>query len=107
MRAEEYDWTIYHVITGERLCTIERISERTGYNREIVEESLGRLRSNLLIDCRGEQYRACSIEEFLITNQMKHDPLSGITIENGVVKVKKADDKDPAGKRQENTAGIP
>lgn len=91
MRAEEYDWTIYHVITREKGCTIEDICEKSRYNDEIVEESVKRLKSSLLIELRGDQYRACSIEEFLITNQMKHDPFSDIIIENGIIKVKQPD----------------
>jgi len=60
----------------------------SGFSRDIVQESLTRLMSNLLITLREDLYRACSIEEFMITNQMRNDPFSQIIIENGVVKVR-------------------
>ncbi len=88
VRAEEYDWTIYHVITRGKNCTADDICENSGFSREQVEESLARLMKTHLVECRGDQYRACSLEEFLITSQMNQDPFSDIIIENGVVKVK-------------------
>jgi hypothetical protein len=88
VRAEDYDWEIYHIITRAKGCRIEDICEMSGFSREIVQESLNRLSVQLLIDCRGELYRACSIEQFMISNHLKHDPLSQIIIENGVVKVR-------------------
>lgn len=97
MRAEDYDWTIYHVITGAKRCSVEDICEKSNISREIVQESLDRLVSHLLITCRGDLYQACSMEEFMITNQMKHDPFSNIIIENGVVKVRDPGTITPPG----------
>jgi len=88
VRAEEYDWIIYHVITGDKSCIADEICEKSGFSREQVEESLARLMDTHLVECRGDQYRACSLEEFLITSQLNQDPFSDIFIENGVVKVK-------------------
>ncbi len=88
VRAEEYDWSIYHVITGGKNCTADDICENSGFSREQVEESLARLMKTHLVECRGDRYRACSLEEFLITSQLNQDPFSDIIIENGVVKVK-------------------
>lgn len=88
VRPEEYDWAIYHVIDEKSGCSMDEICERTGYEPGIVQESLGRLISSLLINIRGEKYRICSIEEMLIAGQMKRDPFSDIIIENGVVKVR-------------------
>jgi len=95
VKDEEYDWTIYHVITGAKGCTMDEICKTSGLSSSVVQESLDRLRSNLLIICRGDLFRACSIEEYMITSQMKHDPCSNIIIENGVVKVKGAPHKMP------------
>lgn len=103
MREEEYDWAIYHVITGEKRCGLEMICEQSGFPREIVEQSLERLVARLLISNRGDLYQACSIEEFMISNQMKHDPLSDIIIENGIVKVKSPELRTPDESR--NTGG--
>ncbi|PKL60170.1 MAG: hypothetical protein CVV33_04070 [Methanomicrobiales archaeon HGW-Methanomicrobiales-4] len=100
MRAEDYDWAIYHVITRAKGCTVEDICEMSSYSLEIVEESLNRLSKQLLIEYRGDLYRACSIEHFMISNQMKHDPLSQIIIENGVVKV-----RDPGNKKKPGDSG--
>lgn len=88
MRAEEYDWIIYHVITREKNCTADEICGSSGFSRDQVEESLARLIKTHLVECRGERYRGCSLEEFLITSQLNQDPFSDIIIENGVVKVK-------------------
>jgi len=101
VRAEEYDWIIYHVITGEKNCTADEICEKSGFSRDQVDESLARLLSTHLVECRGDRYGACSFEEFLITSQMNQDPLSDIFIENGVVKVKKTAEQEPEKTRNE------
>ena len=95
MRDEEYDWAIYHVITGAKGCTMDEICKSSGLSPHIIQKSLDRLRSHLLIVCHGDRFRACSIEEYMITSQMKHDPCSNIIIENGVVKVRGAPPKIP------------
>jgi hypothetical protein len=91
VRAEDYDWEIYHVITRAKGCRVEDICETSGFSPEIVQMSLDRLSAHLLIECRGDHYRACSIEEFMVLNHMKHDPFSQVIIENGVVKVRSTD----------------
>lgn len=88
VREEDYDWAIYHDIVRAKGCRVEDICEMGSYPSEIVQESLKRLSKQLLIECRSGLYRACSIEHFMISNQMNHDPLSQIIIENGVVKVR-------------------
>lgn len=88
MRSEDCDWTVYHIITGRKGCQVEDICEDSGFSPDTVHESLGRLISTMLIIRRGALYRACSFEEFMITNRMKHDPTSDIIIENGVIRVK-------------------
>jgi len=67
---------------------MDDICGRSGYPPEIVEKSLERLRSSLLVERRGDRFRACSIEEFLITSRCNQDPFSDIFIEDGVVKVR-------------------
>ncbi|HWQ62788.1 MAG TPA: helix-turn-helix domain-containing protein [Methanospirillum sp.] len=94
MRAEEYDWIIYHVICDEKTCTADEICEKSDFSREQVEESLARLIKTHLVECRDDRYRVCSLEEFLITSQMNQDPFSDIFIENGVVKVKNTEKQD-------------
>ncbi len=88
VRAEEYDWILYHIIAREKNSTIEDLCEHSGFSQTLVEESLSRLTRTLLVECRADRYRVCSFEEFLITSRMNQDPLSDIIIENGVVKVK-------------------
>lgn len=94
MRSEECDWKVYHIITGLKGCSEGDIWKQSGFSQDIVSESINRLIQNMLIIRRGDQYRACSIEEFMISNQMKHDPFSQIIIENGVVKMKDPDNQD-------------
>jgi hypothetical protein len=81
-------------------CSGEDISVRSGFSLEVVQESLNRLTGSLLVTRRGDQYRASSIEEFMITNRMKHDPLSDIIIENGIIRV-----KDPKTNESGSVAG--
>jgi hypothetical protein len=94
VKAEEYDWKIYHIIAAKKGCQIEEICEMSGFSHDIVQESLDRMTSYLLIESRGDLFLVCTIEQYLITSQMKHDPFSNIIIENGVVKVKKMDNPD-------------
>lgn len=91
MRAEEYDWKIYHIICKENNNTVDEICEKSGFSLEQVSESLARLMKTHLVECRGEQYRVCSLEEFIFSSQINQDPFSDIFIENGVIKVKTAD----------------
>ena len=60
----------------------------SGFSQEGVRESLDRLQTLLLVIQRDGDYRACSIDEYIISSQMRHDPASSIIIENGVIKVK-------------------
>ena len=91
MKAEDYDWEIYHIIAAEQGCREEKISEHSGFSPEIIQDSLCRLVSHSLIESRDSIYRVCSIDQFMIANHVKHDPGSQIYIENGVVKVKNQD----------------
>ena len=67
---------------------MEDICGMSGYSPEIVVQSLERLRASLLVERRGDRFRACSIEEFLITSRFNQDPCSDIYIEDGIVKVR-------------------
>ena len=67
---------------------MEEICGMSGYSPVVVAQSLDRLCASLLVEQRGDLFRACSIEEFLITSRLNHDPCSDIYIENGVVKVR-------------------
>jgi hypothetical protein len=108
VRAEEYDWKIYHIIAETKGCTIGEISERCGFSDEVVQESLDRLRSSLLIRRQGEKFRVCSIEEFMFSNQMKHDPCSDIVIEDGVIRVKSpAMRKEGEGRQDPGAPRVP
>lgn len=102
MRAEEYDWIIYHVICEENNYTADDICEKSGFSQEQVSESLARLMKTHLVECRGDRYRICSLEEFIFSSQINQDPFSDIFIENGVIKVKTAA-KQSENKNQDNS----
>ncbi|HWQ67630.1 MAG TPA: hypothetical protein VN372_12290 [Methanospirillum sp.] len=72
-----------------------------GLDEELVKDSLKRLSRNLLIVFRGDRVRARSVGEFMITNQMMHDPDPDLIIENGVVRVRESSavgmNKEPGG----------
>lgn len=102
MRAEEYDWIIYHVICEEKNNTADEICKKSGFSQEQVSESLERLMKTRLVECRGDRYRVCSLEEFIFSSQINQDPFSDIFIETGVIKVKTAA-KQPEDKNQDDS----
>ncbi len=90
MKNEEIDWDIYHLITGRDTgWTRDELIAACGLDAGTLDASLSRLQGVLLITCRNGTFRACSIEEFIISSQIKHDPLLGLDIENGIITVRK------------------
>ena len=89
MREEEIDWSIYHIIAYKNSASIDEISSKSGFENEIITESLKRLESNCLIRYEGEKAGLLSVHEMLLKCRIKHavcDPDSPVIIENGVIK---------------------
>lgn len=90
MKNEETDWIVYHIIAGRAGgWTKDELAGASGFDAGTIDASLSRLQGVLLITCRSGKFYACSIEEFIISSQIKHDPLLGLDIENGIIKVRK------------------
>ena len=88
MKDEEIDWAIYHMLTDEKPVMIAELVDRSGWSRDVVEASVGRLENNYLIAVMGEAVNLLSLSDMLML-EMMHAPDMSVYIENGVIKAKK------------------
>ncbi|MDD1724555.1 MAG: hypothetical protein LUQ07_05455 [Methanospirillum sp.] len=86
VRDEDIDWSVYHVITGEKGCTEENLMEWTGYDPECIRRSLERLERYHLINIRDNRWCACGIEEMLIKNRLQGCLSDGLELSGGIVR---------------------
>jgi hypothetical protein len=86
VRDEDIDWTVYHMITGEKGCTEDTLLTRTGYDKEIIASSLNRLKRYCLIDCRNDVWCACNFEEIILKNQISDLLTDGLELSGGVIR---------------------
>jgi len=91
VRDEDLDWKVYHTLERCGNATLEELSGATGVDQGRVAGSVERLENNLIIEKRDEQYRLLSLEESILKCQLKYMPGPGLTIEGGVIKIKKED----------------
>ncbi|MDE4907448.1 hypothetical protein L0665_02280 [Methanogenium marinum] len=90
MRAEDRDWQIYHIIADKSEINVDEICKMSGREEHIAKESLDRLEKYHLISRKGETCSSKSIQEILITAEMKQAMKdSPIYMEDGVIKVRK------------------
>ena len=89
VKDEDLDWIIYHVLSNGGAKKEEALVRETGLPAGDVSASLTRLKSNLLIDCRDDTYDVVSIPEMLFRCQCRYEQDMPVTIENGVINVKK------------------
>jgi hypothetical protein len=94
VRDEDIDWTVYHLITGEKGCTKDMLINRTGYDREVIELSLARLARYCLIDCRNDTWCCCSPEETILKKQLSGILSDGLELSGGVIRYR------PTGEEQ-------
>ncbi len=64
---------------------------KTGWNESLINESLERLSSYLLIEQKGENIRPLSIQEMFFNCQCKYDSSSPFIVKDGVISLKKDD----------------
>ena len=89
MREEEIDWNIYHIIQYEKTISPGDIEARTGFEQEIVRDSLKRMEKSCLIGFEGDNVRLLSLQEMLLKCSIKNTaakPDSPVIIENGVIR---------------------
>lgn len=89
MKKEETDWLIYHLIAQETAGTVDALVEASGINAPAVCASLERLDRYLLIEVADGKARVLSVGESFLKCQMRNACDFPLTLENGVVKVRK------------------
>lgn len=87
VKTEEFDWAVYHAIAWNRAATLPALIDYMGGDAAAVESSVRRLTSYLLIEQRGDDLRTLSIEESILTCQIRHGVGTALEIENGVIKI--------------------
>ena len=92
MRDEDLDWEIYHALLDGKIRT-EADLAACGYEPGPTETSLCRLERYLLIERRGGELRALSLPESLLLCQARNEEDSPLVIENGVIRVKRAEER--------------
>jgi len=89
VKDEDLDWIVYHILSDTGAKTEEAIVRETGFPAADIRASLTRLESNLLVGCRDGTYGVLSIPDMLFRCQCRYATDSPVTIEDGVIKVKK------------------
>jgi Mn-dependent DtxR family transcriptional regulator len=90
---EEIDWCIYRLLADGDAISVLEVIECLGFDPEVIEASLRRLQQADLIDRSGMQLRLLSIQESLLRNQIRMDEENPLVIENGVIRVRKREEK--------------
>lgn len=86
MREEDIDWTIYHLISGNKGCTGDLLAELTGFEPQVIDASLTRLKRYCLVDVRNDTWCVCGFEEVILKNQMKDVFTDGLELSGGVIR---------------------
>jgi predicted transcriptional regulator len=89
VKKEETDWLIYHLIAQETAGTVNELVEATGIDAPEVRASLERLERYLLIEIADGKARVLSVGESILKCQMRDADDFPLTLENGIVKVRK------------------
>jgi Mn-dependent DtxR family transcriptional regulator len=90
---EEIDWCIYRLLADGDATSVIDVIECLGFDPETIEASLRRLQQADLIDRSGMQLRLLSIQESLLRNQIRMDEGNPLVMENGVIRVRKREEK--------------
>jgi predicted transcriptional regulator len=89
VKKEETDWLIYHHIAHETAGTVKSLVEATGIDAPEVRASLERLERYLLIEITDGKARVLSVWESILKCQMRDPDDFPLTLENGIVKLRK------------------
>jgi predicted transcriptional regulator len=89
VKNEETDWLIYHLIAQETADTVDALSGASGIDAPAVRASLERLERYLLIEVAEGKARVLSVGESLLKCQLRDACDFSLTLENGVVRVRK------------------
>jgi len=89
VKNEDTDWLIYHLIVQETAGTVDALVEVSGIDAPEIRASLERLERYLLIKVADGKIRGLSVGESILKCQMRDACDFPLTLENGVVKVRK------------------
>ena len=90
MKEEDADWLVYHLLVKDPTISAEGLVTASGLDPGTVDASLKRLEQYLLIERVEGNVRVLSFGEALIRCQIKYSPDLPYTLENGVIKQRKA-----------------
>jgi hypothetical protein len=90
VRDEDLDWEIYLALLDGKIRTAADLAA-AGYDRALVEASLGRLEEALLIERNGEALRPLSFQESILLCQLRNGKDCPLCLEDGVIRLKKAE----------------
>jgi hypothetical protein len=89
VKKEDLDWWIYHLLAETPDQDIEALVIATGCSSGDLVDSLVHLEKIFLIEeCNGT-YRIRSMQEMLLSCQVKYDETTPFTIENGIIRERK------------------
>jgi DNA-binding MarR family transcriptional regulator len=90
VKEEDADWLIYHLLVKEPSISVKDLPAASGLDACTVDASLKRLEQYLLIEPAEGNVRVLSFGEALIRCQIKYSKDLPYTMENGVIKQRKA-----------------
>jgi DNA-binding MarR family transcriptional regulator len=90
VKEEDADWLIYHLLVNDPSLSMKDLAPASGLDQSVVDASLERLEKYLLIEQAQGRARVLSFGEALIRCQIKNTKDLPYTMENGVIKQRKA-----------------
>ena len=91
---EEIDWSVYHALLDGKAGTMQDLAGM-GYDPRLIEESVRRLERYYLVERAGDSVRVLSFQESLLLCQAKNDETCPFVVENGVIRTRPDQGKDP------------
>ncbi len=93
VRTEELDWCVYRLLADGNATSVTDVIRCLGEDPGPIEASLKRLEDRDLIDRSGPDLRVLSVPESIARNQIRMDPTSPLVVEQGVIRVKRKEEK--------------
>jgi len=91
VKDEEVDWDIYHRITIGEVDTVAAVQHVTGYSKAAVIASVERLKWYLLITESDGCLKPLELSEMLFACSIRYTQDLPVTIDNGVIKLRRED----------------
>ncbi|MDD1660985.1 MAG: MarR family transcriptional regulator [Methanomicrobiales archaeon] len=94
MQDGDIDWSVYHALLDGKAGTMQDLAGM-GYDPRLIEESVRRLERYYLVERSGDSLRILSFQESLLLCQAKNDETCPFVVENGVIRTRPDQGKDP------------